>query len=232
MSDVDPAGEVRRAIRESELILTLRDARDYLADAAPLSAEQVGMLESRGNYCADWSRVKATPEFVPEAVVGSTFIGDVTLGTRGAPVEIAPGVTLPSGVTHSVVANSKIGPRALVKGVGLLANYVVKGSAVIADCGEVSVSPGCTFGTGRELPIAIETGGREVMTYAELTVPVAAKVARARADRRMLACFGQTDRAGGDGLHLSQPTLVALQGTRALVADAANQRILKLTLHP
>ena len=52
------------------------------------------------------------------------------------------------------------------------------------------------------------------------------------ADRRMLACFGQTDRAGGDGLHLSQPTFVALQGTRALVADAANQRILKLTLHP
>jgi len=186
MMDVDPAQEVRKATAESELINTLREADEYLAEALPLTDGQVGILEAGGNRCGDWSRVKATPEFVPEAVVGSTFIGDVTLGTRGDPVEIAPGVTLPSGVAHSVVANSKLGPRALVKGVGLLANYVVKGSAVIADCGEVSCGPGCTFGTGRELPIAIETGGREVMTYAELSVPVAARVARSRADRDML----------------------------------------------
>ncbi len=189
MNDLVPAAEVQRALETSELVTTLREAADYLPDARPISAKQIALLESRGNYCTDWSKVKVTPEFDPQAVVGSTFVGDVTLGTRGADVEIAPGVMLPSGVVNSVVAGSKIGPRALIKGVGLLANYVVKGSAVIADCGEVSCGPGCTFGIGNELPIAIETGGREVLTYPELNVAVAARVAGRRADKKLLADY-------------------------------------------
>ena len=49
---------------------------------------------------------------------------------------------------------------------------------------------------------------------------------------RFLAQFGHTDEAGDDQAHLNAPTLVALAGTRALVADSGNQRVLKLTLQP
>lgn len=51
-------------------------------------------------------------------------------------------------------------------------------------------------------------------------------------DWRYLAEFGRTDEPGDDPTHLNTPTLVALAGTRALIADSGNQRILKLTLHP
>lgn len=50
--------------------------------------------------------------------------------------------------------------------------------------------------------------------------------------RAVLGQLGHTDAAGADPSHLASPTLVALRGTRALVADAGNQRVLKLVVEP
>jgi len=52
------------------------------------------------------------------------------------------------------------------------------------------------------------------------------------AERKVLGQLGEADKAGDDPRHLSQPTLVALRASRAVVADAGNQRILKLALVP
>jgi hypothetical protein len=52
------------------------------------------------------------------------------------------------------------------------------------------------------------------------------------AERKLLGQFGETDRPGDDAGHLDSPTLVSLRGTRAVVADAGNQRVLKLMLMP
>jgi len=49
---------------------------------------------------------------------------------------------------------------------------------------------------------------------------------------QFLAQFGETDKPGDDARHLSSPAFVALQGTRAVVADAGNQRVVKLRLEP
>ena len=49
---------------------------------------------------------------------------------------------------------------------------------------------------------------------------------------QVLGEFGDIDRPGNDAFHLGYPTLVALSGTRALVADHAYQRVLKLVLEP
>ncbi|MCC6580358.1 MAG: hypothetical protein IT440_07935 [Phycisphaeraceae bacterium] len=55
------------------------------------------------------------------------------------------------------------------------------------------------------------------------------------ATRGLIAQFGQTDQPGDDLWHLNQPTLVSLAGDRAVVADAGNQRVMKLVImlpHP
>jgi hypothetical protein len=44
--------------------------------------------------------------------------------------------------------------------------------------------------------------------------------------------LGETDVAGDDARHLYGPTLVSLRGTRAVVVDAGNQRVVKLNLIP
>ena len=50
--------------------------------------------------------------------------------------------------------------------------------------------------------------------------------------RRFIAQLGETDRAGNSPQQLASPTFVSVRGTRAVVADAGNQRILKLELVP
>ena len=50
--------------------------------------------------------------------------------------------------------------------------------------------------------------------------------------RRLVAQFGETDRPGADLDHLDRPAQISLRGTRAVVADRGNQRILKVRLEP
>jgi len=44
----------------------------------------------------------------------------------------------------------------------------------------------------------------------------------------VLGQVGETDRPGSDALHLDNPTLVALENGRGVVADSGNQRLIKL----
>jgi hypothetical protein len=75
----------------------------------------------------------------------------------------------------------------LISDVKCLSNYIVKDKAVLFNNGIISCSTAATFGNGVEIPIAIETGGREVKLYADITVDEAAKIARSRQDKKLLA---------------------------------------------
>ena len=61
-----PAGEVRRAIEDSEFIRGLHSARSRLSDVRSLTKEEVSELEKAGNSCLDWSAVKVGEGFDPE----------------------------------------------------------------------------------------------------------------------------------------------------------------------
>jgi hypothetical protein len=50
--------------------------------------------------------------------------------------------------------------------------------------------------------------------------------------RKVLGVLGQADQPGGDLDHLRQPAQVAIHGERAAIADAGNQRIVKVLLRP
>lgn len=68
-----------------------------------------------------------------------------------------------------------------------LSNYVVKDRAVLFNNGIISCSLSAVFGNGVEIPVAIETGGREVKLYADITIDEAAKIAGSRHDKKLLA---------------------------------------------
>ena len=51
------------------------------------------------------------------------------------------------------------------------------------------------------------------------------------ATEKPLATFGTPDKAGADLASLSDPTTIAARGNRAVVYDAGNQRLVKLSLH-
>jgi hypothetical protein len=151
-----------------------------------LSKEEIAALERGGNFAQDWSRVRVADGFDPQRVTHSTFVGDVVLGRFQRQVSLANGLELPAGIYFSTVGNCVIGNDAHVREVKLLANFVVGESAVLFDCGAIRCDGTTSFGNGQELPIAIETGGRDVRVFAEIDVEIAAAVARSSSQRELL----------------------------------------------
>jgi hypothetical protein len=101
-------------------------------------------------------------------------------------IEVSSGVTLPSGIYNANIIDCEIGDNALVMNVGLLANYIVDDNAVLLNVKSATATAGTSFGNGIELSIAIESGGREVVSFADMTVGIAEKVASSRADKNLL----------------------------------------------
>jgi hypothetical protein len=188
--DLDLLRQVRAALAASELA---RDVRAAARDAGnafalgreplrPLFPEEVTRLEKLGNSCGDWSRVRVAAGFDCERVRHSNFHGDVVLGRFTACVRLAAGLEVPAGVYHSTVANCALGDDVLVRDVKLLANYAVGSGALVWNCGSVVCEGPSTFGNGAVLPVGLESRGREVAVYAEITVEAALALARARGD--------------------------------------------------
>lgn len=157
----------------------------------PIDKKTIEALEKNGNTCSDWKKIKIATGFNPERVKNSQFFGNVSLGKFEKTIEVEDGVSLPSGIYNSAIINSKIGSDCLINHVNLLANYNVKDEVIILNCGEISTKKGATFGQGIEIPVAIETGGREVRIYSNLTIPEAAKIATNRENKKLLRSYNK-----------------------------------------
>ncbi len=201
MKDTDILKVVREAIRSSELIRSILAVKQVPngaqrsatggATALPLSEAVIAELEKNGNVAEDWKKVKAVDGFNPSRVRNSFFYGDIVLGRFDGKVKVAEGAELPTGIYNSTLTDCCVASNVLVCDVKLLSNYVVKEGAVLFNNGLVCTERGATFGNGAELPIAIETGGREVRIYGEITVDVAGKIATSRADKKLLREYNE-----------------------------------------
>jgi len=190
---------VRKAIRTSRVIAASKAIRKagkrsvlFGAKAKRVSHAIVAALEANGCWCEDWSRVKAAAGFDPARVLHVGFIGDVVLG-RFASDSVQPveGLAAPSGLYDSIVADSEIGNDAFVGQVKMLSNYVVKSKATLFNCGTVTVTGETDFASGTELPIAIETGGRDTRIFGEMSCVDAEWVGRSRDDQEFLAAYNR-----------------------------------------
>jgi hypothetical protein len=179
-------GQVQATLEGSELARTADAVRQDRGTALvlggarvrPLMAEEIERLLRQGNSCADWSRLRVAEGFDWRRIRNSDFHGDVTLGRFTKHVALGPGIEVPTGIQNSTVVDCVIGHNALVRDVKLLANYVVGEDALLWDCGTILCEGETTFGNGVTLPLGIEVGGREVPSYAEITVEAAAALCR------------------------------------------------------
>ncbi len=167
-------------------------SRLYGNGVRPLTAGEIELLRAHGNRSPDWSRILAAEGFSPEFIAGSVFHGDCVLGAFGGEeIFVEEGVALPCGIYNSMIVSSEIGDGCFVSDVALLANCVLRERCVVLDTGALIASSDCAFGNGREIAIGVETGGREVLSYAEITIPMAVAVATRRGDKGFLQAYGR-----------------------------------------
>lgn len=193
MTTKDVLSELKGLINKSEIIKSIQEAQKISKKAtASLTKDQIDILKTNGNNADDWKKIKVAKGLDISRIRRCYFQGEVTIGKlSGDDIEVSGGVKLPSGIYNSIIINSNIGDNILIQDVKTLSNYIVSDEAVLFNCGVILAKSDITFGNGSELPIAIETGGREVKTYAEITVDVAAKVATSRSDKEFLKNYSE-----------------------------------------
>ncbi|MCW8131331.1 MAG: DUF4954 family protein [Planctomycetota bacterium] len=214
----DPAAAVREAQASSEFLRELDAARAAHASAdgyRALTDAEVEALKRLGNGAADWGAVRVAEGFKPSRVIGCWLQGNVKLGVFEKDVELAPGLSIGSGVFNSDLMNVTVGDHAHVNGVRVLANAYVGPGAAIQNCGIVACAGGTCFGNGIELPVVIETGGRETRVYAELTIQTAAAVAGNRKDKDALARYN----AAVDGYCAQARSAIMVVGAGARILN-------------
>lgn len=169
-----------------------------------LTEPEIARLKSQGNNASDWKSISVARGFIPDRVVGNAFIGGCVIGVfDGTECEALPGLSLQCGIYRSTIINSEIGNRCCVYNTGMISNYVVFDGTALINTKTVSASGRCRFGNGRPISVGNETGGREILSCAEITIPVAAAVAMNRSDPAFLNSYTETIRRYTESCALS-----------------------------
>jgi len=138
-----------------------------------LTQQQIEQLISRGCTASDWSRVLISPDIDLTRIRNVNFAGPATLGQNGGTITVG-GVSLPCGVYDATLADCVIGSGVRIANVRtLLAGYDIEEGVCIQDVGMLAAEPGAAFGTGTEVDVVNEAGGRGTVIHNRLTAQVA-----------------------------------------------------------
>ena len=187
------SSELIQGVKAAKAVFALLEGKPAARRQAgwkPLSASELKVLKERGNCAEDWKRVWVGKGFDPKRVSRCHFAGPVLLSACAGTAKV-DGVELATGVHHSTLGWCVVGKNALVRNVRLIHKTVIGDGAVLFDVGSVVKAKSDTFGNGVELLIAVETGGREVPVFAELTVEGAWVLSRSRSNKALLESYAQ-----------------------------------------
>ncbi|MBN2403019.1 MAG: DUF4954 family protein [Spirochaetes bacterium] len=152
-----------------------------------LTAREIKKLKAQGNYSEDWKKILVCNKFKTEHISENYFIGRCVLGLfDGREIKIESAMALPSGIHKSTIINSEVGDNCCVWNAKCISNYIIKGMSVINNVGSLVCSKNSSFGNGREISVGIETGGREVLSFAEITIPIAQTVSTERNNKALI----------------------------------------------
>ena len=133
-----------------------------------LTADEIEILEKNGNRCDDWSLVSVEPNFSPERINQSIFVGEVRLPAFYGTVLLPGDVSFPTGIYYSLVHNCTI-ENALVHRVSMLSNVLVRCGAVIQNVGSLVSSGKISYQIGTDIVIGNEMGGRPLCVFPDIT---------------------------------------------------------------
>jgi hypothetical protein len=140
-----------------------------LLSGRPLSYGERLCLESQGNICADWSRVRLDSDAGLDTIRNNWFEGDVLLAGFQGEWTGPDGRTWPAGMAHCRVRDAVIGNACLYH-IARLERQVIEDGAVLVGLGELDCPAPTFFSLGQAIHPGTEAGTRTVWISDVLTL--------------------------------------------------------------
>ncbi len=167
-----------------------------------LNNAEIHRLEKQGNICTNWDLIRVVTDFTCGQLWANMFIGSVVLGnfsgrTSGASAESTSGTSAestsgasadnilideesgtsyPRGIFRSTIENSHIGSDCAIHSCPGISRTLVVRNSLLANSSTstaLDTAGGVFYGNGTEIPVGVETGGREIALYADLSLELA-----------------------------------------------------------
>ena len=147
----------------------LAGADRRLAAGRPIDDGERVRLESQGNLCADWSRVRVESGMGMETLRNNRFEGDVLLAGFHGEWRGADGRVWPAGMSDCRVRDSVIGNACLYR-IDRMERQVIEDGAVLVGLGVIDCPDPTLFSLGAALHPGTEAGTRSVWIWDGLTL--------------------------------------------------------------
>lgn len=172
----------------------------------PLRAEEIQVLVGNGNSCDAWDQLLVSDPFTPQLIRNCEFFGLVRLGRLERVVLEHHDLTVPAGITDSLVMACDLGDNVAIHHVRYLAHYILGNHVILWNVDEMNMTNRAKFGNGilREgeaeeariwLDLMNEAGGRSVMPFDGMLPADAYLWAKYRDDPQLLQQLGRLTQA-------------------------------------
>ena len=164
--------KLKKVLKNSILATSVENFKGIRAGTAKyrhLTEDEIQILEKNGNRSESWDKVMVEPDFDPNRIIRSSFMGEVYLPKFFGTLLLPGDVSFPTGIYDSLVHNCFI-ENALVHKVAMLSNILVRSSAVIQNVGSIISSGKISYMIGNSMHVGNEMGGRKVAVFPEITM--------------------------------------------------------------
>ncbi|MGC9455391.1 MAG: DUF4954 family protein [Phycisphaerae bacterium] len=196
-----------------------------------LRADEIETLVKNGNTADNWESILVTDPFTPHLIKNCDFYGLVRLGRLQEVFLEHHDLTVPSGLTNSLIISCDIGDDCAVHNVRYLSRYIVGDHVVLLNIDEMHTTNHAKFGNGIVkdgedeevrvwLDLINEAGGRSVMPFDGMLPADAYLWSRFPHDRKLVTRLGE----------ITQRTFDSRRGYYGMVGDECvikNSRIIK-----
>lgn len=185
----------------------------------PLTEAEIAALKDHANSADDWTQVWVKEDFVPKYILNTHFSGWVRLGLFEKTFDLPGGISKHSGLYYTYLHNVEVGDNCCIEHVNnYIANYTIGEETFISNVDTILVQGETTFGNGVEVSVLNETGGREVLSYDQLSAHEAYFMAMYRHRPELIQRLRQLIMSYIDGLRSSHGTI----GSHAHITDVGN----------
>ena len=184
-----------------------------------LTEAEIAALKDHANSADDWAQVWVKEDFVPKYILNTHFSGWVRLGLFEKTFDLPGGISKHSGLYYTYLHNVEVGDNCCIEHVNnYIANYTIGEETFISNVDTILVQGETTFGNGVEVSVLNETGGREVLSYDQLSAHEAYFMAMYRHRPEFIQRLRQLIMSYIDGLRSSHGTI----GSHAHITDVGN----------